>query len=126
MFFNSFAKSILFYRIVTYVSAAKDHLHQIEITRRRILRANSSGKSMIVLNIYLNGKNCLYSKYTYWCFSQKFSFQQLRTESPLSLLDTADNPSYHTTSKKGLLSIPYCRTVTELKSVENRLRQSYN
>ena len=47
-------------------------------------------------------------------------FKQLRTESLLSSQNTACN-SYHTRmSKKGLLSIPYSWTVTELNSVENR------
>ena len=54
-------------------------------------------------------------------------FEQLRIESPLSSLNTAGNHSYNTRrSKKGLLSIPYSRTVIESKSVENRLRQAYN
>ena len=55
------------------------------------------------------------------------SFQILRTESPLSSLNKAGNHSYYTRrNKKELLSIPYSRTVTEPKSVENRLRQAYN
>ena len=51
------------------------------------------------------------------------TFKHLLTSS----LNTAGNHSYYTRrNKKGLLFIPYSRTVTESKSVKNRLRQAYN
>ena len=54
MFYNSFAKSIISYGILTFGSRAKDHLYKIKNAQRRILRAIFS-RSMVVLDMNLNG-----------------------------------------------------------------------
>ena len=53
-------------------------------------------------------------------------FKQLKYESPLCFQDKIDLCQYNTRRKEnGLLPLTYCRTVTRLKSVDNRLRKAY-
>ena len=53
-FYNSFAKSIISYGILIYLSAAKDQRYKIENAQRRILRAIFFSEiSMILLHIFL-------------------------------------------------------------------------
>ena len=127
LFYNSFAKSIIFYGILTYGSAAKSNLYKIEKAQRRILRAIFfRNKYDSVGFIFERNKiSTVFEIYLMELFADVF--KQLRTESLLSSLNKAGNHSYYTRrNKKGLFSIPYSRTVTESKSVENRLRQAYN
>ena len=124
MFYNSFAKSIISYGILTYGSAAKSNLYKSEKAQRRILRAiffrnkyNSVG-----FNFERNKISTVFEIYLMELFAEVF--KQLRTESPLSSLNKAGNHSYYTRrNKKGLLSIPYSRTVTEVskETIQNIL-----
>ena len=88
-------------------------IYKIEKAQRRILRAIFfRNKYDSVGFIFERNKfSTVFEIYLMELFAEVF--KQLRTESPLR-------------NKKGLLSIPYSRTVTESKSVENRLRQAYN
>ena len=127
MFFKSFAKSIISYEILTYGSAAKNNLYIFEKAQRRILRAIFfRNKYDSVGYIFERNKiSTVFEMYLMELFAEVF--KQLRTESPFSSLNKAGNHSYYTRrNTKGLLSIPYSRTVTESKSVEKRLRQAYN
>ena len=115
------------YGILTYGSAAKNNLYKIEKAQRRKLRAIFFRyKYDSVGYIFERNKiSTVFEKYLMELFAEVF--KQLRTESPLSSLNKAGNHTCYTRrNKKGLLSIPYSRTVTESNSVENRLRQAYN
>ena len=54
LFYNSFAKTVISYGILTYGGAAKANFDKFEKAERRILRPNFFKKSMISLDTCLN------------------------------------------------------------------------
>ena len=52
MFYNSFAKSVIYYGLLVYGSAAKSNLQKTECAQRRILRAIFLKRSLIQWSMY--------------------------------------------------------------------------
>ena len=87
MFYNSFAKSIISYGILTYGSAAKSNRYKIEKAQRRILQAIFFRNKYDSVGFFFerNKISTVFEIYLMELFAEVF--KQLRTESPLSSLN---------------------------------------
>ena len=127
-FYNSYAKSVIQYGILTYGSFTKNHLNEILKLQKRILRAiffkrKFDSISEKLIEVQIETAFDLYLKILF-----KKLFCQIRKVSPLDLLNVEriDNRRHLRSKSRGILpSVPWhCRVMKF--SLSRRLVLAYN
>ena len=129
MFYNAYAKSIITYGLLIYGAAAKPNLSRIESVQRRILRAIFFRKRQDSLQeiLAVNKINTVYELFLNEVVSEVF--KEMRSDSPLKLLDFEKLPKSNTTTRwnsKGVFAPIASRTVVKKKCLANSLMKAYN
>ena len=127
-FYDSYAETIIRYGLLSYGSAHKSDLENIDQSQRRILRAFFSKRKFDNLRDDYQQTKILtiYEMFDNEVFREIIN--QLRSKYPLDFRDNRNNRYIYETrrSVKGLLPITYSRTVTKSKSLKNTQWIGYN
>ena len=126
--FDTIDHSILLRKLEIYGAAAKTNLSTIESVQRRILRAFFRKRQDSLQEILaVNKINTVYELFLNEVVSEVF--KEMRSDSPLKLLDFEKLPKSNTTTRwnsKGVFAPIVSRTVVKKKCLANSLMKAFN
>ena len=127
MFYNSFAISIICYALMVYDSAAKTNLQKTECAQMRTLIPIFFKNKIDSMVIILADHKILNVFELFMVEVFRELFKQIRKESSLelSLIFTTCKLINTRRTVKGLLDVPYSRTIVKRKSLSNTMIRAY-